>query len=185
MDSIDRAGPARLRTNELPRQKSPEVCARQRADRARLESRLTRSARRRRSNTRGTSAAGRGLLDRATALALRTSERLASQRKHQRIASTQTRDEQVHGGTCAHDTAHTSVVLAARDSRTSHPHCCHLDTQPYHQASKPPARRVDSAVPAAAGIERNVSSAPHRVTKQCLHKSNVAAHLRHWLIAHR
>ena len=42
-----------------------------------------------------------------------------------------------------------------------------------------------AAVPAAAGIERNVSSAPHRVTKQCLHKSNVAAHLRHWLIAHR
>ena len=40
MDSIDRAGPARLRTNELPRQKSPEVCARQRGDRAGPESRL-------------------------------------------------------------------------------------------------------------------------------------------------
>ena len=40
MDSIDRAGPARLKTIELPRQKSPEVCARQPADRVDPESRL-------------------------------------------------------------------------------------------------------------------------------------------------
>ena len=113
------AATARGGVGPLGRQKFPEVCVRQPADRApRVSTAQNPDGRRRRSNPRGTSAAGGGLLDRATALALRTSERLASQRKHQRIASTQTRDEQVHGGTCAHDTAHTSVVLAARDSRT-------------------------------------------------------------------
>ena len=65
--------------------------------------------RRRRSNTRGTSAAGRGLLDRATPLALRpASERLA-QRQFDANASQRNR---------AHDAvrrdAGTRVVLAAR-----------------------------------------------------------------------
>ena len=40
MDSIDWAGPARIRTILLPRQKSPEVCSQHRADRASPESRL-------------------------------------------------------------------------------------------------------------------------------------------------
>ena len=110
MDSIDRAGPARLRTNELPRQKSPEVCARQRADRApRVSTAQKADGRHRRRNTRGTSAAGGRLLDRAPPLALRpASERLA-QRQFDANASQRNR---------AHDAvrrdARTRVVFAAR-----------------------------------------------------------------------
>ena len=144
MDSINRAGPARLRTNELPRQKSPEVCARQRADRARLESRLTRSARRRRSNTRGTSAAGRGLLDRATALALRTSERLAAQTSAHCINANARR-----AGAWRHVRArYSSHECSARCPRQPDrriPTAGHLDT--HNHTIRPASRQPDEWTP--------------------------------------
>ena len=110
MDSIDRAGPARLRTIELPCQKSPEVCAQQRAGRARPESRL------RKKRTAGATIVirevrppGEGSSTARRPLALRpASERLA-QRQFDANASQRNR---------AHDAAgrdaRTRVVFAAR-----------------------------------------------------------------------